>query len=562
MLNIHKDYIEEFFDADGKLVNYRLHCPDDFNFAYDVVDRLGRETPQRRAMRWTDDKGTNKDLSFAEIKAGSDQAASYFQQQGIRKGDRVMLILRRHYQYWFALLGLHKIGAIAIPATFQLREDDIIYRLETADITAVVCTAEGQIIDQADAALNRYPKPVRRMIVHGGRLGWEDFDLGLMTAPPFVKPAPEDLPSADDTMLLYFTSGTEGEPKMVAHDYRYPIAHIPTAKYWHHVDPDGLHLTVSDSGWAKSAWGKIYGQWLMEAGIYVYDYWIFNPSRMLRHMEEDRVTTLCAPPTTFRYLLQENMQNYDLSCLQHLTTAGEALPPEVYQDCLKQTGLELREGFGQTETVLSCAAFYWMEARPGSMGKAVSTYEVVLLNAEGEVCGPDEPGEICIKAEPDARPIGLYKGYNGAAGLTASVWHDGYYHTRDEAQMDKDGYYWYIGRLDDMIKTSGFRVGPFEVESVVLEHPAVLECAVTGIPDPHRGMAIKATVILRPGYKPSKTLAREIRKYARARISAYKSPRVIEFAEELPKTSSGKVRRAALREAERPAAAEQPKQER
>lgn len=548
MLNLHKNYIDEVLNEKGEVVSYKLHCGEDFNFAYDVIDRLGTETPDRRAMRWTDDRGLKVDLTFADIKAGSDKAASYFQREGIRKGDRVMLILRRHYQFWFAILGLHKIGAIVIPATFQLRASDVLYRLKTADIKAIVCTAEGQIIDQVCEALENYDKPIKKMIVHGGREGWEDFDLGLLTAPPFVKPEGDALPKASDTMLLYFTSGTEGEPKMVSHDFRYPIAHIPTAKYWHKVDPDGLHFTVSDTGWAKSVWGKIYGQWLMEAGIYVYDFWIFNPSRMLRHMEEDKVTTLCAPPTTFRYLLQEDMTKYDLSSLQHLTTAGEALPPEVYKDCLKQTGLELREGFGQTETVLSCATFYWMPPKSGAMGKPVGTYEVVLLNGEGKVCGPGEPGEICIKAERgEGQPIGLFRGYTLADELTEAVWHDGYYHTHDEAVADEDGYIWYVGRLDDMIKTSGFRVGPFEVESVVLEHPAVLECAVTGIPDPHRGQAIKATVILKPGYEPSRELSQDIKKFARSRISAYKSPRVVEFTDELPKTTSGKVRRAAIR---------------
>ncbi len=548
MLNIYKKYLDETLDADGNVESFTLHCPDDFNFAYDVVDLLGTETPDRRAMRWTDDRGAKVDLTFADFKEGSDRAASYFQRLGIGKGDRVMLILRRHYQFWFAILGLHKIGAIAIPATFQLRSSDIVYRLRTADVSAVICTGEGEISDHVDQAVQQYEKPVKRIMVLGSKKGWQDFDLGLISAPPFVKPEEAALAKAADIMLLYFTSGTEGQPKMVTHNFTYPIAHIPTAKYWQKVDPNGLHFTVSDTGWAKSVWGKIYGQWLMEAGIYVYDFLFFNPARMLEHMAEDNVTTFCAPPTTYRYLLQEGFNNYNLSSLQHLTTAGEALPPEVFNDCLRQTGLEMKEGFGQTETVLSCATYYWVKAKPGSMGKPTGTYPVVLLDGEGNECEPGVAGEICIRADRGAdQPIGLYLGYTNADELTDSVWYDGYYHTHDEAIVDEEGYYWYVGRLDDMIKTSGFRVGPFEVESVILGHPAVLEVAVTGVPDAHRGQAIKATCILRPGYEPSRELAVDIKKYARARISAYKSPRIVEFADELPKTISGKVRRSEIR---------------
>lgn len=548
MLNLHKEYIDESYNSAGEVENFRLHCPDDFNFAYDVIDRLGTQTPHRRAMRWTDDRGAKFDLTFRDFKDGSDKAASYFRQMGIGKGDRVMLIMRRHYQFWFAILGLHKLGAIAIPATFQLRASDVLYRLRTAGVSAVVCTAEGEASDHVDDAIAQYEKPVQKIMVMGSKVGWHSFDLGLISAPPFAKPAPAQLPTADDTMLLYFTSGTEGNPKMVSHNFRYPIAHIPTAKYWQKVDPDGLHFTVSDSGWAKSVWGKIYGQWIMEAGLYVYDFNIFNPGRMLQHMAEDNITTFCAPPTTFRYLLQEDLSTYNLTSLQNLTVAGEALPAEVFNDCLRQTGLELKEGFGQTETVLSCATYYWMKAKPGSMGKPTGTYPMVLLNNEGQECAPGEPGEICIRADrgPD-QPIGLYQGYTHAEELTESVWYDGYYHTHDEAMVDEDGYYWYIGRLDDMIKTSGFRVGPFEVESVVLGHPAVLECAVTGVPDEHRGQAIKVTVVLRPGFEATRQLAIDIRKYTRSRISAYKSPRFVEFATELPKTVSGKVRRAKIR---------------
>lgn len=550
MLNLHKKYLTEVLDENGNPSQFKLHADDDFNFAYDVVDILGKETPERRAMLWTDDKGGRQTFTFADIMHGSNQAASYFQSIGIKKGDRVMLILRRHYEFWFAILGLHKIGAIAIPATFQLLSSDILYRVQMADVKAIVCTTEGNVADEVDEALANYEKDVKRLTVHGTREAWLDFNLGLAIAKPFVKPSTEELPKAKDTMLLYFTSGTEGKPKMVAHDYRYPLAHIPTAKYWHKVNPEGLHLTISDTGWGKSVWGKLYGQWFMEAGIYVYDFYFFNPGRMLQHIADDRITTFCAPPTTYRYLLQEDFRNYDCSSLEHLTTAGEALPPDVFNACLEQTGLVPKEGFGQTETVLSCATYYWMEAKSGSMGKASPIYPVVLLNDQGEECKPGETGEICIRADQETDNIGIFQGYVDAEDLTKSVWFDGIYHTHDEAKMDEDGYFWYIGRMDDMIKTAGFRVGPFEVESVILEHEAVLECAVTGVLDDARGNAIKASIILREGYVPDRHLERDIKKFARARIAHYKSPRIVEFVKSLPKTVSGKVRRSELRKAQ------------
>ena len=552
MLDLHKKYLTEEFDAYGKLLNYKLNAPDDFNFAYDVIDKLGMETPDRRAMRWVDDNGNRTDLTFADIKRGSNRAASFFQERGIGRGDRVMLILRRNYQFWFAILGLHKIGAVAIPATYQLLKEDIMYRLEIADVKAILCTDYGPISGEVDAAVEEYEKPVAKIMVGDSHADWLNFDLGLSVAPDFETLEGEDRAGGQDLMLLYFTSGTEGNPKMVAHNHTYPIAHIPTAKYWQKVDPDGLHLSVSDTGWAKSVWGKIYGQWLMEAGVYVYDFAIFNPARMLKRIQADEVTTLCAPPTTFRYLTQEidaNPGDYDLSNLQHLTTAGEALMPEVFNDVKRITGLEIKEGFGQTETVLSCYTPYWLNSKIGSMGIAMDTYEVVLLDGAGNELPYGSTGEICVKADRDNPPIGVFSGYLGdeAEQVMDNIWYDGYYHTRDEASTDEEGYFYYVGRLDDMIKTSGFRVGPFEVESVILEHPAVLECAVTGLPDKNRGQIIKATIILKDGYTASRELERDIKKFARVRTATYKSPRVIEFAADLPKTVSGKVRRKAIR---------------
>ncbi len=549
MINIHEKFLSEEFDENGNVINYELHAPENFNFAYDVIDVLAQETGDRRAMRWVDDNGNKKDLTFADLKRASDRTASFFQSQGIKRGDRVMLFMRRHYQFWFAMLGLHKIGAVPIPATFQLRQEDIEYRLKAADVKAVISTEFGDISNELDKAIDNDDKPVIKMMVNGSRHDWINFDLGVVVAPTFVPITGEDRAGGKDLMLLYFTSGTEGEPKMVQHTFEYPIGHLPTAKYWQKVDPDGLHLSVSDSGWAKSMWGKMYGQWIMEAGIYVYDFVVFNPSRMLKRLEEDEITTFCAPPTTFRYLLQEDLSKYDLSKLQHLTTAGEALPPEVWLEAKRQTGLEIKEGFGQTESVLSIYTPYWLESRPSSMGIPAYTYPLVLLDNEGNELPFGSTGEICIKAEKDNPPIGLFKGYTGKGSeeLMDEIWHDGYYHTRDEARIDEDGYVYYVGRLDDMIKTSGFRVGPFEVESVILEHPSVLEVAVTGVPDKSRGQVIKATVLLKEGFEASDNLAKDIKRFSRSRIATYKSPRIVEFIDDLPKTTSGKVRRKAIR---------------
>ncbi len=548
MLGLHQEYLVENLNEAGYPDSFTLTCPPGFNFAYDVVDRLGTETPNRRALVWCNDAGERRTLTFGEVAALSDQAASFFLSLGIRKGDRVLLILKRHYQFWYAILGLHKIGAVAVPATNQLKQYDLVFRLQEAGITAVVCTADGDIAAQVEAAEEETGTHLEKMLVRGARPGWHGFDEGVAEAAPFVRPAPADLPAVEDPMLLYFTSGTTAQPKMVVHDFSYPIAHIDTAKYWHKVDPEGLHLTLSETGWAKSVWGKLYGQWFLETGIYVYDFDRFDPEHLLQHIQDDGVTTFCAAPTVYRFLVQHDLSRYDLSRLQHCTIAGEAMNPVVYETFREKTGLELKEGYGQTETTLTVVTNYWQATKAGSMGTPSANYDVVLLTEDGHEAGPGDRGEICIRTPEGRRPIGLFAGYYLDTEATAARWHDGYYHTGDLAQKDEDGYFWYVGRTDDMIKTSGYRVGPFEVESVVMQHPAVVECAITGAPDEVRGTVVKATIVLGAGYEPSDALRREIQAFVKERTAPYKYPRVVEFVDAMPKTISGKIRRVEIRE--------------
>lgn len=546
-IGLFHEYVEEQTDEQGKVSGFHLRVPDSFNFAYDVIDLLGEETPDRRALSWRHPDGRRHDFSFAEIRRQSDRAAAFMLELGIRRGDRVMLILKRHYEFWFAIIGLHKIGAVAIPATHQLQVKDVVYRLRAAEIKAVVVTADGSITASVEEA-EQQVSPLIKIVAQGTRDGWASFDQGLDTAPPFQRPAIDQMPQASDPMLLYFTSGTTGMPKMVVHDYRYPIGHLPTARYWHNVDPDGLHLTVSETGWAKSVWGKLYGQWLMEAGIYVYDYDRFDARDLLARIAADRVTTFCAPPTIYRFLIREDLKAYDLSALQHCTIAGEALNPEVYERFLEATGLELKEGYGQTETTLAAATYWWMPTKPGSMGKPSPLFPIVLLGDQDQlIAAAGQAGEICIRTEDSQRIPGMFRGYHKDADLTASVWHDGYYHTGDLAWQDEDGYLWFVGRSDDIIKSSGYRIGPFEVESVLMEHPAVLECAVTGEPDPVRGQAVKATIVLMRGYTPSDALRLEIQNHVKKMTAPYKYPRIVEFVDALPKTISGKIRRVEIR---------------
>jgi acetyl-CoA synthetase len=553
VVGLHTEFLTEDLADDGHPRSFGLTCPPGFNFAYDVVDRLGTETPDRRALRWCNDEGERADYTFGDMKRLSDQAASYLLAQGVRKGDRVLLILKRHPQFWWAITALHKIGAVAVPATNQLLRYDLVFRLEEADISAVVCTLEGDVAAEVEAAEAETGRTLRKIGVRGERPGWDDLDAGMAAADPFVKPAAQDLPTVDDPLLLYFTSGTTAQPKMVVHDHSYPVAHIATAKYWHRVDPDGLHLTVSETGWAKSVWGKLYGQWFMETCVDVYDFDRFDPARLLKHLEDARVTTFCAAPTVYRFLVGQDLGRYDLSALQHCTIAGEAMNPVVYERFRDMTGLELKEGYGQTEMTLAVVTNHWQATKPGSMGTPSPAYDVVLLREDGTEADVDEDGEICLRVPDGTRPLGLFTGYAGDPATTTAVWHDGFYHTHDLARRDADGYFWYVGRTDDMIKTSGYRVGPFEVESVVMSHPAVRECAVTGAPDEVRGTVVKATVVLADGYVASDALAHDIKDHVKHRTAPYKYPRIVEFVDAMPTTVSGKIRRVALRQADRPA---------
>lgn len=551
LLNLYKQYLEEQCDESGRPTAYRICTPKQFNFAYDVVDRLGTETPDRRAMLWCSHDDVRRTFTFRDIKEQSDRAAAYFLSLGIRRGDPVMLILKRHYQFWFAMMGLCKIGAVAVPATNQLRKEDLLYRFQAAGIRAVICTLQPHeaVPDMVEAAAAEYGGIEHRIGVNGTRSGWLDFDRGLETAPPFTPPEPADRPAISDIMLMYFTSGTTAHPKMVVHDYAYPLAHIITARYWHRVVPDGLHLTVAETGWAKSIWGKLYGQWLMEAGIYVYDFERFDPGTLLSHLQDDAVTTFCAPPTVYRFLMKENLSGYDLSAIRHATIAGEALNPAVFAAFEQSTGLKLCEGFGQTETTLTIFTDAWTEPRPGSMGRPSKAYNICLINEAGQPAADHETGEICIDTR-QGTPTGMFLGYHRDPEMTRSVWHDGYYHTGDLAFRDEDGYYWFIGRKDDVIKSSGYRISAFEVENTLMECPAVLECAVTGVADEIRGQKVKATIVPAKGYSPTENLKKIIQSFVKERTAPYKYPRLIEFVTELPKTISGKIRRVELRAAD------------
>ncbi len=541
---LYKEFVNETFNAKGEVVGFTAKGLTSFNFAYDVIDRLAADKPDKLAMVWCNDEGRERLITFAELKRESDRAASMLLGLGVKKGDPVMLILKRHYEFWFCFLGLCKIGAVAVPATNQLLEKDLAYRFTAATIKAVICTADGQIASLVDVAAAQCPSVQVKVLVRGERNGWVGYENAMAAADPFIKPA--ELPKNNDMMLMYFSSGTTGMPKMVAHNYLYPLGHVPTAVYWQNVQPDGLHLTVSETGWAKSMWGKMYGQWLGETAIFVYDFDRFNAEEMLKRIAQYKVTTFCAPPTIYRFLIKQDLSRFDLTSLKYAVTAGEALNAEVYNQFLKITGLKVKEGFGQTETTLLAGTFTWMEPKPGSMGKPSPQYDVHIVDDQGHDVAPGEVGEITIRTDIRV-PVGMMLGYYNDAELTTNAWHDGLYHTGDTAWADEDGYIFYVGRVDDIIKSSGYRIGPFEVESVIMEHPAVMECAVTGIPDPVRGQVVKATVVLAKGYQASDELAHELQEYVKTHTAPYKYPRAIEFVPELPKTISGKIRRTEIR---------------
>lgn len=529
----------------------KIKVPKDFNFGYDVVDAWAKEAPDKNALLWTNDKGESRQYSFADMKKYTDMTASYFLQLGIRHGDMVMLILKRRIEFWFSIIALHKIGAVCIPATHLLTKKDIVYRCNAASIKMIVCAGEEVITTHVANALPESPSV--ETVVSSGPLvpeGFMDFQKGIHDAPPFVRPAHAN--SNEDISLMYFTSGTTGEPKMVAHDFTYPLGHIVTGFIWHNLNEQSIHLTIADTGWGKAVWGKLYGQWFSGANIFVYDHEKFTPADILKKLHDYHITSLCAPPTIFRFLIREDLTKYDLSSLKYCTIAGEALNPSVFNTFKELTGIQLMEGFGQTETTLTVATFPWMKPKPGSMGMPNPQYDVDLIDNEGRSVEAGEQGQIVIHTDK-GKPLGLFKEYYRAPELTKEAWHDGVYYTGDVAWRDEDGYFWFVGRADDVIKSSGYRIGPFEVESACMTHPAVVECAVTAVPDEIRGQIVKATIVLSKEYKDKAgdALIKEIQNHVKRVTAPYKYPRVIEFVDELPKTISGKIRRVAIRNNEK-----------
>lgn len=550
----------DFESYDDFMQNFHIKDLPGFNFAYDVVDEWARIEPDRKALLWTNEAGDVKQFTFADIKRESDKTAAYFQQLGIGRGDMVMLIMKRRYQFWFAITALHKLGAVAIPATHLLTDEDIVYRCQSASIRAIVAVGDDVVLDHIQKAAPDCPS-VKNYISIGPKVpeGWCDFNAGIESAPPFVRPEVVNEPG--DISLMYFTSGTSGEPKMVAHDFRYPLGHIITAKYWHNLDENSLHFTLADTGWGKAVWGKYYGQWIVGANVFVYDFEKFHPVDVLEMIHKFHITSFCAPPTVYRFLIREDVKKYDISSLKYCTNAGEALNPNVFERWYELTGIKLHEAFGQTETTATVGTYPWIEPRPGSMGKPNPGYDIDLITADGQVAEDGQQGEIIIRTH-GRRPEGLFLGYYRDPELTHKNFHDGIYHTGDIAWRDEDGYYWFVGRKDDVIKSSGYRIGPCEVENALMKHEAVVECAVTGVPDEVRGMAVKATVVLSkefadtPGIeydveyrgKEVPALVKDIQDFVKRTTAPYKYPRVIQFVHELPKTISGKIRRVEIRQ--------------
>lgn len=550
----------DFESYDDFMQNFHIKDLPGFNFAYDVVDEWARIEPDRKALLWTNEAGDVKQFTFADIKRESDKTAAYFQQLGIGRGDMVMLIMKRRYQFWFAITALHKLGAVAIPATHLLTDEDIIYRCQSASIRAIVAVGDDVVLEHIIKAAPDCPS-VKNYISIGPKVpeGWCDFNAGIESAPPFVRPEVVNEPG--DISLMYFTSGTSGEPKMVAHDFRYPLGHIITAKYWHNLDENSLHFTLADTGWGKAVWGKYYGQWIVGANVFVYDFEKFHPVDVLEMIHKFHITSFCAPPTVYRFLIREDVKKYDISSLKYCTNAGEALNPNVFERWYELTGIKLHEAFGQTETTATVGTYPWIEPRPGSMGKPNPGYDIDLITADGQVAEDGQQGEIIIRTH-GRRPEGLFLGYYRDPELTHKNFHDDIYHTGDIAWRDEDGYYWFVGRKDDVIKSSGYRIGPFEVENALMKHEAVVECAVTGVPDEVRGMAVKATVVLSkefadtPGIeydveyrgKEVPALVKDIQDFVKRTTAPYKYPRVIQFVRELPKTISGKIRRVEIRQ--------------
>jgi len=541
---IYHKYIDIVENEKGTPLSIKFKNTEKFNFAFDLIDALAEREPERLAMLHISKEKKERRFTFKDMKKASSQCANYFESLGIKKGDKVMLVLKRHYQFWFAMLGLNKIGAIAIPAVNQLQEHDFEYRFNKAGISTIICTADGETSNQVDIAAEKAPTLINKIMVGGSREGWRNFDEEYVRFSTHYNRR-EDSPCGDDLLLMYFTSGTSGYPKLAAHNHKYPLGHFHTAKYWHNVEPDGLHFTISDTGWAKAMWGKLYGQWLCEGGLFVYDFDRFDAADILPMFEKYQITTFCAPPTMLRMMVKQDISKYDFSSVRNMTTAGEALNPEVYRQFEKATGLQIIEGFGQTESTMIIGNMTGASHKIGSMGKPAPIYDVELHNSEGNPVNTSETGEIVINVK-DGAPCGLFTGYYRDEEKTAEVWHDGYYHTGDLAWRDEDGFYWYVGRADDVIKSSGYRIGPFEIESVIMELPYVLECGVSAEKDDVRGQIVKASIVLVNGTEATDELKKEIQNYVKERTAPYKYPRVVVFRESLPKTASGKIQRNLL----------------
>ena len=544
-----KEYVSSKFvecteAENGALQKIEFKNEDKFNFAFDIVDEIAKKTPEKLAMLHVDKHKVERRFTFNDMKRASNQCANYFKSLGIKKGDRVMLVLKRHYQFWYAILALHKLGAVAIPATNLLQEHDFDYRFNAAEVSAIVCTADGDVAHQVDLAEPASPTLKTKILVGGEREGWHNFDEEfLLFSAHFYRT--EDTACGDDLMLMFFTSGTTGYPKIAAHNYKYALGHYVTAKYWHGVDENGLHFTISETGWGKALWGKLYGQWLCEGAVFTYDFDRFDAAEILPMFAKYNITTFCAPPTMLRMMIKQDISQYDLSSIKHMTTAGEALNPEVYRQFEKATGLQIMEGFGQTELTLMIANLMGNSHKLGSMGKPTPAYDVDILDPDGNPVPDGETGEIVVKTS-DKVPCGLFAGYYKNKEKTDEVWHDGYYHTGDTAWRDEDGFYWYVGRVDDVIKSSGYRIGPFEIESVIMELPYVLECGVSAAPDEVRGQVVKASIVLVKGTEPTEELKKEIQDYVKHHTAPYKYPRIVVFKDELPKTISGKIQRNKL----------------